>query len=118
MLTISVTEALQLNVSSQVLYPIALAACIFSMQVQAIPFKTTPESFIITIIILILITYVIRLTSRYIIPRWALAKRHTSEGLRSWLKGSREDKAVDSWVPDAGETWRDKLKRDVVRGDA
>ena len=90
MLTTSVTEALQLNVSSQFLYPIALATCVFSMQPQAIPFEITMRSVIITVIILIFIIFVIRRTSRYIAPRWDPAKRHTSEVLGSWLQRSRE----------------------------
>lgn len=90
MLTTSVTEGLQLNVSSQFLYPIALATCVFSMQPAAIPFEITRRSVIITIIILIFTIYVIRRTSRYITPRWDPAKRHTSEVLRRWLQRPRE----------------------------
>lgn len=90
MLTINVIEALQLNVSSQFLYPIALAACIFSMQPEAIPFEITMRSFIITIVILMFIIYFIRLASRYITPRWSPAKRHISKVLRSGLQETRE----------------------------
>jgi hypothetical protein len=55
----------------QILYPIALAANIFSMQQDAIPFEQSPRSFIITVFALIIIVYITLLFSKYPIPPFA-----------------------------------------------
>ena len=46
----------------QVLYPVALAAAIFSMQPAVIPFDLSPRSFTIAIFVLIALVFVIRRT--------------------------------------------------------
>jgi hypothetical protein len=57
----------------QVLYPVGLAAAIFSMQQEAIPFKQSPRSFVITVVMLIIIVYATLLFGKYALP--PLARR-------------------------------------------
>jgi hypothetical protein len=56
------------NYSFQFLYPIALAAGIFSMQQPAIPFEQSPRSFLFTIFILMVMVYVTKLFGKHAMP--------------------------------------------------
>jgi hypothetical protein len=75
----------------QILYPIALAAAIFSMQPGAIPFDSTPKSFALAIFILIVMVYTIRLIGRHAQPRWPLLQNPIS----LWLKRKKLDEDID-----------------------
>ncbi|PVH69933.1 hypothetical protein DL98DRAFT_149862 [Cadophora sp. DSE1049] len=65
-----------------VLYPFALAAAIFSMQTEAIPFNLTPRSFAITCLVLIIVVYASRLAGRHFRRLLQLLKRMAC----SWIK--------------------------------
>jgi hypothetical protein len=86
----------------QILYPIALAAAIFSMQPGAIPFDLTPRSFAFAVFILIVIVYAIRLIGRHTQPRWPLQQNP----LALWLKRKKVDEDVDKFsVNGFGDTF-------------
>jgi hypothetical protein len=68
----------------QVLYPVALAAGIFSMQQEAIPFKQSPRSFVITVFTLIVVVYATLLFGKYALP--LLARRI----ITLWVKERNE----------------------------
>lgn len=55
-----------LSISFQFIYPTALAASIFSMQPDVIPFSQNPKSFALVVFIFIAVIYVIRLFVQYI----------------------------------------------------
>ncbi|KAH9203700.1 hypothetical protein DL95DRAFT_472141 [Leptodontidium sp. 2 PMI_412] len=50
------------------LYPVALAAAIFSMQQEAIPFQQSPKSFMLTVLILMIMVYVTQLLGKHALP--------------------------------------------------
>lgn len=56
------------NYLFQFLYPVALAAAIFSMQQTAIPFEQNPRSFLLTIFILMIVVYVTNLFGKHAVP--------------------------------------------------
>jgi hypothetical protein len=56
------------NYLFQFLYPVALAAAIFSMQQTAIPFEQSPRSFLLTIFILMIMVYVTNLFGKHAVP--------------------------------------------------
>jgi hypothetical protein len=53
---------------AQIVCPVALAAAIFSMQQEAIPFKQSPRSFAITVFMLMVMVYVTHLFGKYALP--------------------------------------------------
>jgi hypothetical protein len=94
----------------QVLFPVALAAAIFSMQQEAIPFKQSPRSFVITVFILSILVYVTIIFGKYAVP--PLARRIIA--LRVNMRDEVGDKVGDALQPmkgpDAGETFGDEEK--------
>ena len=50
------------------LYPIALAAGIFSMQQTAIPFEQSPKSFVTMVVILMILVYVTNRFGKHAVP--------------------------------------------------
>jgi hypothetical protein len=54
----------------QILYPIGLVAAFFSMQPGAMPFDLTPRSFALSVFLLILVVYAIRLIGRHVQLSW------------------------------------------------
>jgi hypothetical protein len=112
MLKISVEETLQLNILSKVLYPIALAACIFSMQPNAIPFEMTERSFILTVFVLIFAVYAFRLTGRVLVPRWRPIPIMLMRGLKAHL--SKEEDELESQEEKRGPPLRRTLGHDIV----
>jgi len=71
-------ELMLTQLESQALYPIALAATIFSMQPSVIPFRLTPVWFCITVFILIVVMFVVH----WIMKRWASWRKE----IALWMK--------------------------------
>jgi hypothetical protein len=61
-----------------VLYPVTLAASIFSMQPTVIPFGLTPTWFCITVFILIGLMF----TTYWIMKNWALWQKKVATGIK------------------------------------
>lgn len=89
----------------QILYPIALAAAIFSMQPGAIPFDLTPKSFALAIFILIAIVYAIRLLGKHAQPHWPLLRDRIAVRLKK--TGRDRDVGVNL---ENGSALRDRLE--------
>jgi hypothetical protein len=84
----------------QIVCPVALAAGIFSMQQEAIPFKQSPRSFAITVFTLMVMVYVTHLFGKYALPpMWRRI-------IALWVKGRDEIRAMCKTVEgvDVGET--------------
>jgi hypothetical protein len=70
---------------SQVLYPITLAASIFSMQPTVIPFGLTPVWFCITVLILIGSMF----TIHWIMKNWASWQKKMATSMKVFQEGHR-----------------------------
>ena len=85
----------------QILYPVALAAVIFSMQQEVIPFNLNPGSFALAVFVLIVIVYAIRVVLRH--ASWCLLALQRRITLRS--KTDKLGESVDE--PLAKSTFRE-----------
>lgn len=105
-------------ISMQVLSPLALAAIIFSMQQEALPFKQSPGSFVITVFILTVLVYVTVLFGKYALPPLArriialrVNMRDEVGEIFKILVGSEAGDALQPMKgPDAGKTFEDEEK--------
>ncbi|KAH6696411.1 hypothetical protein BKA61DRAFT_662501 [Leptodontidium sp. MPI-SDFR-AT-0119] len=100
-----------------VLYPIALAAAIFSMQPGAIPFDLTARSFVLTIGSMIVMVYIIRFVNKRALSCWPLmqttfAKCMKKERMRDFFGGG-ESSVLQSWfgvgVPTTSSAYGDRI---------
>jgi hypothetical protein len=85
----------------QVLYPIGLAAAIFSMQQEAIPFELTPRSFTLTVFLLIVMVHIVRIMGRYVLSRWPLLPKTVA----LWLKREKMDAVENDKEPSVLLPW-------------
>jgi hypothetical protein len=96
----------------QILYPIALAAAIFSMQPGIIPFDLTPRSFTFAVFILIAMVYAIRLIGRYAQPYLPLLPNP----IALWLKSKKVDEDIHKFSESGFEdTFRPRTGIDLDR---
>jgi hypothetical protein len=91
------------NPELQILYPIALAAAIFSMPQEVIPFDPSPRSFMLVVFVLIVVVYVIRVVRRHAL--WCLPALQRRITLR--IKKDRLGESVDE--PPAISTFREAV---------
>jgi hypothetical protein len=98
------------QLESQVLYPMTLAASIFSMQPSVIPFSLTPVWFCITVFILTGAMFVVH----WIIKRWTSWRKE----IALWMKVKRleEEASCDLEREYSNEIMTD-VYRDRTRGD-
>ena len=82
------------NPELQILYPVGLAATIFSMQQEVIPFDPNPRSFTLAVIALIVMVYAIRVVLRH--ASWCLPALQRRITLRTKTDklGERVDEPV------------------------
>ncbi|KAH8592566.1 hypothetical protein B0O99DRAFT_629207 [Bisporella sp. PMI_857] len=108
----------------QILYPVALAAALFSMQPAAIPFDLNPRAFALSVVIIIATVYTIRLIDRHIQRCWPLLKN----SIALWLKRSKGGESIgvsgdrfrDTFPPHAGidlDTIVDEERGDASAND-